>query len=81
MYPIVTIPTLHQTNGLIGRRSVKMSWAILLIQGPETLQIYEEYARVSAYEAGGDQPPLLTPLIACTNTRTPTLLAKGGLHQ
>jgi hypothetical protein len=58
-----------------------MSWAILLLQDPETLQTYEEYARESAYEAERDQLPLLKPLIEETNTKTPNLLAKRELHQ
>jgi hypothetical protein len=81
MNPTIPIPKVHQTKGLTSRRSEKMSWAILLLQDSETLQAYEEYARESAYEAEGDQPPLPTPLLAGTNTKTPALLAKGGLHQ
>jgi hypothetical protein len=54
-----------------------MSWAILLLQDPETLHTYEDYARESSYEAEGDQLPLPKPLPTGTNIRTPTLLAKG----
>ena len=38
-----------------------MSWAILLLQDPKTLQTYEDYAKESAYEADGDQPPPPNP--------------------
>jgi hypothetical protein len=31
MNPIIPIPKVHQTKGLIDRRSEKMSWAILLL--------------------------------------------------
>jgi len=34
-----------------------MSWALFLLQDPETLQTYKEYAKESAYEAVGAQPP------------------------
>ena len=79
MNPAIPIPKVHQTKGLIGRKSEKMSWAILLLHDPETLQTYEDYAREPAYEADGDQPPpLLTLLIAGIKTRTRTLLAQGG---
>ena len=57
MNPTITMPIVHPTKGLTGRRSAKVSWAILLLQDPETLQTYEEYARDSFYEAEGDQPP------------------------
>ena len=33
-----------------------MSWAVFLLQDPETLQNYEEDARESFYEAEGDRP-------------------------
>jgi hypothetical protein len=51
--PSVPIPKVHQTKSLTCRRSEKMSWARTLLHDPETLQTYEEYARVSAYEADG----------------------------
>jgi len=31
MNPTITIPTVHPTKGLIGRRSAKMFWAVFLI--------------------------------------------------
>jgi len=65
MHPIVTIPTLHQTKRLTGRRSAKE---------------YKEFARESAYEAEGKQPPLPTPMSAGTNTTKHNLLARGGPH-
>jgi hypothetical protein len=34
MNPEVTIPTVHQTKGLEGRKSAKMAWAILLLSDP-----------------------------------------------
>ena len=34
-----------------------MLWATTLLHDPDTLQTYEEYARESAYEADGAQPP------------------------
>jgi hypothetical protein len=42
-----TIPILqvHPTKGLICRRSYKMVWALTLLQDPDTLIAYEEYAR------------------------------------
>jgi hypothetical protein len=55
--PEVTMPTVHPTKGLTGRRTTKLYWAIFLLQDRETLQTYEEYARESYYEAEGDQPP------------------------
>jgi len=57
MNPTITMPTVHPTKGLANRRSAKMSWAVFLLQDPETLQTYEEYAIESFYEAEGDQPP------------------------
>ena len=81
MSPTIPILIVHQTKGVTSRRLAKMSWAILLLQDPETLQTYEEYARESAYEAERDQLPLLKPLIEETNTKTPNLLAKRELHQ
>ena len=81
MNPTITIPTVHPTEGLIGYRSAKMFWAVLLLQDHETLQTYEGCANESAYEAEGDQPPLPTPLPAGTNTRTPKLPAKEEPHQ
>ena len=57
MNPTITMYTVHPTKGLTGRRSAKMSWAVFLLQDPETLQTYEEHARESFYEAEGDQPP------------------------
>ncbi len=54
-----------------------MSWAVLLLQDTETLQTYEDYARESAYEAEGEQPPTLTPLLTGTNTRNPNPNAVG----
>jgi hypothetical protein len=57
MNPTMTMPTVHPTKGLTGRRTTKLSWAIFLLQDQETLQTYEEYARESYYEAEGDQPP------------------------
>jgi hypothetical protein len=81
MNPTINIPTMHPTKGLAGHRSAKMSWTVLLLQDPETLQTYEEYARESFYEAeGGQPPPLPTPLSACTNTKKPRLLARGEPH-
>jgi hypothetical protein len=50
------IPRVHQTKGLTCRRTEKMPWAITLLQDPDNLRTYEEYARVSAYEADGAQP-------------------------
>ena len=44
MNPIITMPTVHPTKGLTGRRSAKMSMAVILVQDPETMQTYEEYA-------------------------------------
>ena len=79
--PTIPIPKVHQTKGKTCRRSEKVSWAILLLHDPETLPTYEDYARESAYEADGDQPPLLTLPIACTKTRTRTLLAPRGQLQ
>ena len=76
----MTMPTVHQTKRLTGRKSAKMTWAVLLLQDTETLQTYEEYARESAYEADGKQPPhthTLTPLPAGTNTKKPNPLARG----
>ena len=57
MNPIVPIPKVHQIKGLTDRRSENMSWALTLLRDLETLQTYEEYARESAYEADGAQPP------------------------
>ena len=57
LHPNLTIPTVHQTKGLTGRRSEQMSWAVLLLQDTKTLQTYEEYARESAYEVEEEQPP------------------------
>ena len=53
----VTIPTIHPTKGLTCRRSAKITWAILLLRDTETLQTYEAFARESAYEEEGEQPP------------------------
>ena len=58
-----------------------MSLAILLLHDQKNLHTYEEYARESAYETEGYQPPLLAPLIEGTNTKTPNPLAKRGPHQ
>ncbi len=54
-----------------------MNWAILLLEDTKTLQTYEEYARESAYEAEGDQPPTLTPLPANTNAKNPNPTTAG----
>jgi hypothetical protein len=59
--PTIPIPKVHQTKELTRRRSEKMTWVILLLQDPETVQTYEKYARESAYEADGDQPPPSNP--------------------
>jgi hypothetical protein len=37
LQPTITMPTMHPTKGLTGRRSAKMSWAVILLQDPETL--------------------------------------------
>jgi hypothetical protein len=47
MNSTITIPTIHPTKGLTGRRTAKMSWVVFLLHDPETLQTYEEYARES----------------------------------
>ena len=78
----MTMPTAHPTKGLIGRRTVKMSWVVLLLQDSETLQTYEEYAKESNYEAEGDQPPPPpppppTPLTADTSNREHMTPARG----
>ena len=56
MNPIITMPTVHPTKGLTGRRTAKLSLVVFLLQDPETLQTYEEYARESYYEVEGDHP-------------------------
>jgi hypothetical protein len=81
MNPTITMPTVHPTKGLTCRKSAKMSWVVLLLQDPQTLQTYEEYAKESFYEAEGDQPPLPTPLPAGTSTRKPRIFARGELHK
>ncbi len=47
MNPTITMPTIHPTKGLTGRRTAKMSWVVFLLRDPETLQTYEEYAMES----------------------------------
>jgi hypothetical protein len=69
MNPTITMPTAHPTKGPTGRRTAKMLWVVFLLQDPETLQTYEEYATESYFEAEGDQPPLPTPLTAGTSNR------------
>jgi len=41
MNPTIPLPTVRQTKGYTSRRSQKMSWAITLLEDPETLQTYE----------------------------------------
>jgi hypothetical protein len=53
LQPTIIMPTVHQTKGVSGCRSAKMTWAVLMLQDTETLQTYKEYARKFAYEAGG----------------------------
>ena len=65
MNPTITTPTVHPTKGL----TAKMSWVVFLLQDPETLQTYEEYARESFYEAEEDQSPLPTSTAAGTTNR------------
>jgi len=43
LHPI-TMPTVHQTKRLVGRKSAKMTWAVLLLHDTETRHAYEEYA-------------------------------------
>ena len=69
--------TVHPTKGLTGRRSTKMTWAVLLLQDTETLQTYEKFARESAYEVDGELPPTLTPPTAGTNGRNLSFPATG----
>ncbi len=57
MNPTITMPTVHPTKGITSRRTTKLSWDVFLLQDPETLQTYEEYARESFYEAERDQSP------------------------
>ncbi len=51
------MPTMHPTKGLTGRMSTKMTWAVVLLQDTKTLDTYEAYAKDSAYEEEGEQPP------------------------
>jgi hypothetical protein len=55
--PDISMPTIHPTKGLTGRRSTLINWAVILLRDQDTLQTYEEYARESYYDAEEDQPP------------------------
>ena len=59
MKSTVLIPKVHQTKGSTCRRTDKISWALTLLQDPDTLRIYEDFARESAYETKGAPPPPL----------------------
>jgi hypothetical protein len=61
MNPTVPIPKVHQTKGLTGRKIEKMAWALTLLQNPETLRIYEDFAREAAYETDDTQPLATSP--------------------
>ncbi len=61
MNPAVPTPRVHPTKGLTCRKSDKMAWATTLLQDPDTLTTYEEYARESAYETDGIQPDPSNP--------------------
>ena len=53
----VPIPKVHQTKGLSGRRTEKMSWAFTVLQDPNTLWTLEDFAGKSAYEIEDAQSP------------------------
>ena len=53
----VPIPKVHQTKGLTGRMTDKMTWTLTLLQDPDTLRTYEDLAREAACEIDGTQPP------------------------
>jgi hypothetical protein len=58
MNSTVPIRKVHQTKGLTGRKTKKMACAFTLLQDPETLRTYEDFAREAAYEMEETQPPL-----------------------
>ena len=59
--PSVPIPKVHQTKGLTGRKIEKMAWALTLLQDPNTLRTYENFAREAAYETEDTQPYATSP--------------------
>ena len=61
MNPSVPIPKVHQTKVLTGRKIEKMAWALTLLQDPETLRTYEDFAREAAYEMEDTHPPATSP--------------------
>jgi len=52
----VPIPQVYTTKGLTSRKSEKMAWVTTLLEDPDTLSAYEEYARESSYEVDDFQP-------------------------
>jgi ribonuclease BN (tRNA processing enzyme) len=61
MNPSIPIPKVHQTKGLTGRKIEKMAWALTLLQNPDTLRTYEDFAREAAYETEDTQPHASNP--------------------
>ncbi len=51
MNPSIPIHKVYPTKGLTRRKVEKAAWALILVDDPDTLTTYEEYARESALEA------------------------------
>jgi len=68
MNPSVPISKVHQAKGLTGRKIEKMAWALTLLQDPETLRTYEDFAREAVYEMEDTQPQAPSPRHAEPNT-------------
>jgi len=71
MNPTVSIPQLHPTKGLTCHRSEKMAWATTLLQDPDTLSAYGEYARESAYEVDESYPRQASPTQPTSDMHNP----------
>jgi len=61
MNPSVPIPKIHRTKGLTGREIENMAWVLTLLQDPETLRTYEDFASEAAYEMENTQPQASNP--------------------
>ena len=61
MNSTISIPKVRQTKGLTGRKIEKMAWVLTLLQDPDTLRTYKDFARETAYETEDTQPHTSNP--------------------
>jgi hypothetical protein len=82
--PNIPLPQFHETKGLTGRRMDKISWAVVLLQDPDTLSAYEDIVRSTSQEDLQDHPdhqggtPASLPGAQTTRTTPPNPPTTGS---